>query len=231
MARLLLVEDEAHIASGLSFNLKLEGHELTVAADGLVAQTLLMEEKRTYDLLILDLMLPGMSGLELCRTLRRSGNFTPILMLTAKREESDKVHGLRMGADDYLTKPFNLEELLARVEALLRRRGWQAPPDIADDVLLFGEARLDFSTFEAYFQGQEVKLTPIEFAVMKIFRDSEGKVVTREQLLESAWGWQGPVTTRTVDNFILRLRKALEPEPSTPRHILSVRGAGYKFVK
>ncbi len=231
MAKILIVEDEAHIAAGLRFNLELEGHQVEVAVDGLVAKRLLIEEARPYDLVILDLMLPHVSGFELCRAIRRQSNTMPILMLTAKRDDPDKVYGLRMGADDYVTKPFNLEELLARIEAILRRKGWSAPLPAEHDVLEFGDVRIDFDTFDASVGGEEVKLTPIEFGLMRYFRDNEGVVLSRDQLLEAVWGWQNPASTRTVDNFILRLRRSLEPVPSSPKHILSVRGAGYKFVR
>jgi DNA-binding response OmpR family regulator len=231
VAKILIVEDEAHIAAGLRFNLELEGHQVEVAVDGLVAKRLLIEEARPYDLVILDLMLPHVSGFELCRAIRRQSNTMPILMLTAKRDDPDKVYGLRMGADDYVTKPFNLEELLARIEAILRRKGWNAPVAAEHDVLAFGDVRIDFDTFEATVDGSEVKLTPIEFGLMRYFRDNEGMVLSRDQLLEAVWGWQNPASTRTVDNFILRLRRTLEPVPSSPKHILSVRGAGYKFVR
>jgi len=228
---ILIVEDEAHIAAGLRFNLELEGHQVEVATDGLEAKRLLIEEARSYDLVILDLMLPHVSGFELCRAIRRQSNTMPILMLTAKREDPDKVYGLRMGADDYVTKPFNLEELLARIDAILRRKGWSAPSPVEHDVLTFGKVRIDFDTFEATVDGEEVKLTPIEFGIMRYFRDNEGVVLSRDQLLEAVWGWQNPASTRTVDNFILRLRRTLEPVPSSPKHLLSVRGAGYKFVR
>lgn len=231
MANILIVEDEANIAAGLKFNLELEGHRVEVATDGLEARRLLIEEARPYDLLILDLMLPHISGFELCRAVRRQSNTLPILMLTAKRDDPDKVYGLRMGADDYVTKPFNLEELLARIEAILRRKDWSAPSLQEHDVLSFGDVSINFDTFVATVGGAEVKLTPIEYGLMKYFRDNEGMVLSRDQLLEAVWGWQNPASTRTVDNFILRLRRTLEPVPSAPKHLLSVRGAGYKFVR
>jgi DNA-binding response OmpR family regulator len=234
MSELLLVEDEVHIANGLKFNLELEGHHVTWVRDGLDAQRLLLGDRRTYDLIILDIMLPGMSGLDLCRALRRLEDYTPVLMLTAKQYDKDKVLGLQMGADDYVTKPFNLEELLARVDGLLRRRRWQAggpaaPP--VEDVLEFGDARINFTTFEAHVSGAEVKLTSIEMLVMKLFKDNEGRVLTREEFLKEAWGTDAPITTRTVDNFISRLRKVFEKDPANPKHILSVRGMGYKFIR
>ncbi|HEY9897544.1 MAG TPA: response regulator transcription factor [Pantanalinema sp.] len=233
MSEILIVEDEAHIANGLKFNLEIEGHAVTLVKDGMEAKRLLIDEQGAFDLIILDLMLPGMSGLDLCRGLRRSGNITPVLMLTARSQPLEKIEGLRIGADDYVTKPFNLEELLARVETLLRRASWQqasasGAPQTA--FLEFGTARVDFERFEASRDGKVLKLTPIEFQLLRIFRDHPGKVLSREQLLEGAWGWSGPASTRTVDNFIMRLRRAFEADPAQPRHFLSVRGAGYKFV-
>lgn len=230
MSRILIVEDEAHIASGLRYNLEWEGHQVEWAPDGQIATQWLFEEERAYDLLVLDLMLPHVSGFEICRALRKRGHPTPILMLTAKSQDPDKVYGLRIGADDYVTKPFNLEELLARVEAILRRGDWRRA-QTNDDVLAFGSVYLNFDTFEARVGDREVHLTPLEFGIMRFFRDHEGRVVSREQLLEHVWDWKSPATTRTVDNFILRLRKAFEPDPRLPRHLLSVRGAGYKFVR
>lgn len=235
MANVLIVEDETHIANGLQFNLELEGHAVTVLQDGMAAKILLLDEQHAFDLVILDLMLPGMSGLDLCRGLRRSKNYTPVLVLTARSLPKEKIEGLQLGADDYVTKPFNLEELLVRVESLLRRARWQGEPtpasgEHASDEMRFGDVRIDFERFEACRAGQEVKLTPIEFQILRTFRDHPGKVLTREQLLEGAWGWSGPASTRTVDNFIMRLRRTFEPDPAHPRHFLSVRGAGYKFV-
>lgn len=232
MANILVVEDEAHIANGLAFNLELEGHTVALIRDGVEAKQLLVDERKEFDLIILDLMLPGMSGLDLCRGLRKRGIFTPVLMLTARSQPKEKVEGLHLGADDYVTKPFNLEELLARVETLLRRAKWQQPATVSEGaVLTFGEARVDFDRFEATLDGQEIKLTPIEFQILRTFQEHEGKVLSREQLLEGAWGFTGPASTRTVDNFIMRLRRAFEADPSQPRHFLSVRGAGYKFVR
>lgn len=233
MPEILLVEDEAHIANGLKFNLELEGHAVTLVKDGMEAKRLLIDEQGAFDLIILDLMLPGMSGLDLCRGLRKTGNITPVLMLTARSQPLEKIEGLRIGADDYVTKPFNLEELLARVETLLRRASWQQAPAVAEPqtaCLTFGAACVDFDRFEATRDGKVLKLTPIEFQILRIFRDHPGKVLSREQLLEGAWGWSGPASTRTVDNFIMRLRRAFEADPAKPRHFLSVRGAGYKFV-
>lgn len=238
MARILLVEDEAHIANGLVFNMELEGHAVQLLTDGLAAKQLLLDDptgRPAFDLIILDLMLPGFSGIDLCRALRKLGDYTPILMLTARNSEKDKVHGLQLGADDYVTKPFNLEELMARIEGLLRRRSWDVGPrpsqTAEEDILAFGNVHLDFARFEATVDGQPVKLTPLEMTIMRTFRENEGKVLTRETLLELAWDLTGPASIRTVDNFVMRLRRLFEPDPSNPRHILSVRGAGYKFVR
>lgn len=236
MSHLLLVEDEDHIANGLKFNLELEGHDVTWVRDGATAQRLLVQERRPFDLIILDIMLPGMSGLDLCRALRKLEDYTPVLMLTAKQYDKDKVVGLQMGADDYVTKPFNLEELLARVDGLLRRARWAgarqpAGAESGEDVLVFGQAEINFSTFEARVAGQEVKLTPIEMMIMRLFKDNEGRVLSREEFLKEAWGTDAPLTTRTVDNFILRLRKVFEEDPAHPKHIVSVRGVGYKFLR
>ena len=233
MADLLLVEDEDHIANGLKFNLELDGHAVTWVREGGAAKRLLIDERRPFDLIILDIMLPEMSGLDLCRALRKLEDYTPILMLTAKHYDKDKIQGLQVGADDYVTKPFNLEELLARIEGLLRRQRWAGsrPAACPDDVLTFGDAVVNFTSFDVTVAGQEVKLTPTEMMVMKLFSDNEGRVLTREELLAKAWGTDAPITTRTVDNFILRLRKVFEQDPANPAHILSVRGKGYKFVR
>ena len=238
MARLLVVEDEDHIARGLVFNLELDGHEVCWLREGSAAQALLVEQREPFDLVVLDLMLPGLSGVDVCRAMRLAGIYTPVLMLTAKHHEKDKIQGLQVGADDYVTKPFNLEELLARVDGLLRRRRWDAEvgPSAAsepapEDTLTFRDVAIDFVRHEATVGGHEVKLTAIEMAIMQTFKAHEGRVLTREELLKEAWGTDAPITTRTVDNFILRLRKLFEPDPANPTHIRSVRGKGYKFVR
>jgi DNA-binding response OmpR family regulator len=235
VSRLLLVEDEEHIANGLKFNLELEGHEVVWLKEGLVAQELLASGAERFDLIILDLMLPGMSGLDLCRGLRKLENYTPVLMLTAKQYDKDKILGLQMGADDYVTKPFNLEELLARIDGLLRRARWATGGarggPAAEDVLRFGDAMINFTTCEARVGESELKLTAIEMMIMKLFKENEGRVLSREEFLKEAWGTEAPIATRTVDNFILRLRKLFEEDPTNPKHILSIRGRGYKFIR
>lgn len=236
-----MVEDEDHIARGLLFNLELDGHTVVWLRDGQEAYERLVVAREGFDLIILDLMLPGISGIDLCRALRTCGNYTPVLMLTAKNHEKDKVQGLQVGADDYVTKPFNLEELLARVEGLLRRQAWgsQHPPPSSDSgvpnqgtaSLSFGNVQIDFDRHEVRVGGQEVHVTPLEIALMKTLAAHEGRVLSREDLLREVWGTEAPMATRTVDNFILRLRKLFEPDPTHPRHIRSVRGRGYKFSR
>jgi DNA-binding response OmpR family regulator len=235
MAELLLVEDEEHIARGVQFNLELEGHRVRWLRDGRTALEAVVERREPFDLVVLDLMLPGLSGLDVCRAMRAHGVLTPVLMLTARQHEKDKVQGLQLGADDYVTKPFNLEELLARIDGLLRRSAWEAtrhrevgPPPEA--VLRFRSAVVNFERHEATVNGTEVHLTPIEMAIMRLFHANPGKVLSREELLREAWGTDAAITTRTVDNFILRLRKLFEPDPANPVHIRSVRGRGYKFL-
>ncbi len=231
MARILVVEDETHIANGLKFNLELDGHDVAVVGDGQVAYDLVATQQRVFDLLVLDVMLPTLSGFDVCRAIRKKGIFVPVLMLTAKNFDKDKVHGLQVGADDYVTKPFNLEELLARISGLLRRRDWDRVRSVGPIRLEFAQVALDFERAEATIAGVPAKLTSLEFAVMRCFAEREGKVVSRQELMEYAWGLEGPVNTRTVDNFIMRLRRILEPDPARPRHILSVRGLGYRFVR
>ena len=232
VARLLVVEDEVNIAQGLRFNLEMEGHEVRVLHDGELAREVLLIRREPFDLVILDWMLPGLTGLDLCRGMRKLGIFVPVVMLTARDQSAHKIEGLMVGADDYVTKPFNLEELLARVETQLRRRRWSASPGVEDgfSLLVFGANRVDFERFEACHAEQEVKLTSLEFQLLRYFAEHPGKVLSRQQLLEGAWGFSEAITLRTVDNFLLRLRKAFEDVPSKPRHFLSVRGAGYKFV-
>lgn len=232
MARVLVVEDEVNIAQGLRFNLELEGHDVHVLHDGDQARELLIVQREAFDLLVVDWMLPGLTGIDLCRGLRKHGLLMPVIMLTARDQSAHKIEGLMVGADDYVTKPFNIEELLARIETQLRRRRWheQERPSEPSQTLTFGHNVVDFERFEASHQGTEVKLTSLEFQLLRYFADHAGRVLSRQQLLEGAWGFSEAITLRTVDNFLLRLRKAFEDVPSKPRHFLSIRGAGYKFV-
>lgn len=234
MARLFLLEDEEHIGKGLVFNLELDGHEVAWAREGHAALQALVTRREVYDLVLLDVMVPGLSGVAVCQAMRDAAIYTPVLILTARQAEADKVRGLQAGADDYVTKPFNLEELLARVDGMLRRQRWAAEPTpvpAAAVPLAFRDVVIDFERHEATVGGREVKLTPIEMAIMRTFGANEGRVLSREDLLREVWGSDAPDTTRTVDNFILRLRKAFEADPTNPTHIRSVRGRGYKFVR
>lgn len=234
MATILLVEDEEHIASGLRFNLQMEGHTVTVIPHGGKAHEALVTDGQTFDLIILDVMIPGMDGFELCKELRVAGIYTPILFLTAKAENRDKISGLRLGADDYLTKPFDLDELLARVGVLLRRQRWtqtDAPePAVEPSGLRIGLAEFHLDAYEARTAAGTVSLTPLEAAVMACLIKHAGRAVTRQELMEAAWGFAPPMGSRTVDNFIMRLRRMVEPDPAEPTHLISVRGVGYKLV-
>ena len=230
MTHILLVEDDLHIANGLVFNLELEGYQLTHANHGDLARKLLFEENRLFDLIILDVMLPGISGFDICHALRRKKNYTPILFLTAKNFEKDKIKGLRLGADDYLTKPFNLEELLTRVQVLLRRESWHHQVE-SESHLQFGQAEIDFDSFEVKVQGEIVHLTPLELKLLKVFSEHEGIVLSREYLLEKVWNQPDVGNTRSVDNFVMRLRKFFEESPTHPLYFHSIRGVGYKFTR
>ena len=228
VSKILVVEDEPAILRGLQDNLRLEGFEVWTASDGESGYKLALEAKP--DLMILDLMLPRMSGYEVCRKLRMSGMNTPILILTARSEETDRVLGLDLGADDYVTKPFSIRELLARVRALLRR----AHPVLtavapAFDHLQFSGATLDFQKYEASKDGQPVELTRKEFGIVRFLASRPGVVIGRDELLNEVWGYDAYPSTRTVDNHIASLRAKLEPDAANPKHFLTVHGVGYKF--
>ena len=228
--RLLVVEDEEHLAAGLKLNLELEGYEVDVAATGREAGERLLRSD-AYDVIVLDVMLPDVDGFELCEKIRRSGNYTPVIMLTARSDADDRVRGLESGADDYLTKPFELEELLARVRSKLRRREWERNGEPASSaVARFGGATVDFDAHEVTVREEVVELTRLELDLLRYFVDHPGRVLSRDELLEQVWKLRNYSSSRTVDNFISRLRKHFEEDPSEPRHFLSVRGAGYKFV-
>jgi DNA-binding response OmpR family regulator len=225
MARILIVEDEAQMRQGLKDNLEFEGYEVDTAEDG--EEGLNLAEKNQYNLLLLDVMLPKISGFDVCKQLRSKGYDNPIIMLTAKGEEIDKVLGLELGADDYITKPFSLRELLARVKAVLRREGRGKNTGVA---VTLGKIEVNFSTFEALENGQPVALTHREFEVLKFLWEHENQVVSREDLMEEVWGLGDVTTSRTVDNFILKLRQTIEEDPAHPRHIITVHGIGYKYL-
>lgn len=227
--RILLVEDEDHLARVIRMNLQLDGHAVQVAPDGARARAAL--DGGGFDLVLLDVMLPDADGMELCREMRAEGDLTPVLMLTAMGETGDRIAGLASGADDYLPKPFELAELRARVAALLRRARWsETQPPAQSLTVCFGAVEVDFDAHEARVGGEPVSMTALEFDLLRYFVDRSGKVLSRERLLEEVWGVSGSNTTRTVDNFVMRLRRHFEPEPGRPRHFVSVRGVGYKFV-
>jgi DNA-binding response OmpR family regulator len=226
MSRILVVEDDPAILRGLADNLKFESHEVLTAGDGEAAYRLLRETKP--DLLILDLMLPRISGYELCRKARSEGITTPILMLTARGEEADRVLGLDLGADDYVTKPFSVRELLARVRAILRRGA--GPPKPLPDDLRFDDVVVDFRRYEARKGETALEMTRKEFGVLRLLAARAGEVVSREELLNEVWGYENYPSTRTVDNHIASLRSKVEEDPAQPRRLLTVHGVGYKLV-
>lgn len=222
MRRILVVEDEAAIAFGLQLDLKSEGYDVEIESNG--ESGLQRARSEAFDLILLDVMLPGKDGFEVCRELRRDGSKTPIIMLTARTQEAEKVLGLETGADDYVTKPFSPRELRARIKAALRRTAEDDPP-----IHRFGDAEVDFGRCELRRAGKPVDLTAFEFKLLAALIRSGGKVLSRDQLLDLVWGHATFVTDRVVDNHIVTLRKKIEPEPSEPRYIISVRGLGYRF--
>jgi DNA-binding response OmpR family regulator len=221
----LAIEDDPAILRGLSDNLRFEGYEVFTAADGETGYNLQRQHKP--DLIVLDLMLPRMSGFELCRKLRGEGVHTPILMLTARSEEPDRVLGLDLGADDYVTKPFSVRELMARVRALLRRS--QPRTDLPNE-LRFGGVEIDFLSYEARCNGTPIEMTRKEFAILRYLASRGGEVVSRDDLLNEVWGYESYPSSRTVDNHVASLRAKLERNSPEPEHIRTVHGVGYKFV-
>ncbi len=226
---ILLVEDEAHIAQGLMFNLRQEGYRVTHVATGGAALACLAEAE--ISLVILDLMLPDCHGLDICRQIRLQHQRLPILMLTALSEEQDRIAGLQEGADDYLTKPFSLDEFLLRVRGMLRRSGWYRPTATAAGPYVFGKNQVDLAEQRAMTVQGEISLTGLECKMLDTFFAAEGQTLSRAQLLRSVWGVAGDTETRTLDNFIVRLRKYFEADPTSPQHFQTVRGKGYRFVR
>jgi DNA-binding response OmpR family regulator len=223
--RILIVEDDLMIADGLKDDLELEGFTVDVTADGESAET--MARQNAYDLILLDLMLPRRDGLVVCRNLRAAGVESAIIVLTAKSQEADKVVGLAVGADDYVTKPYSRLELMARVKAVLRRTSDGKPSD--PDVWESGGLRVDFQRCHATISGQPIRLTATEFKILKALFESRGKVVTIDQLLQRVWGADVFLTDRVIYTHVNNLRAKIEPDPSTPRFIVGVRGLGYRF--
>ena len=224
--KILIIEDEEDLVKGLKLNLADEGYEIDWASDGVEGLRKALEE--APDLIILDIMLPGMNGLDICRELRKKNISIPIIMLTAKGEEIDKVLGLEIGADDYMTKPFSIRELLARIKAHLRRE--KREKKTTPEVYSFGDVEIDFTHFKVKRKDKELDLTSLEIDILKYFIAHREEVVTREALLDKIWGYEKYPTTRTIDNHILKLRKKIEGDPSHPKYILSVYGEGYRFV-
>ena len=235
MSRILIVEDEKHISDGLKFNLEAEGHDALVAPDGEQALDLLLKERRVFDVVVLDVMLPGKDGFTVAAELRAAEQFLPILMLTARGRPEDVLKGFEAGADDYLPKPFELTILLARIHGLLRRRRWNEqdtpPPDEAQvDVYSFAGRTLDFGAMEVRALGKAHRLTQMECDLLRYLVKNAGQAVSRGTILEDVWGLHESTDTRAIDNFIVRLRRYLEDRPASPRILLTVRGVGYKFV-
>jgi DNA-binding response OmpR family regulator len=225
MTRILVVEDEPGIALGLEDDLRMEGYDVEVVTDGVVASRRAREAR--FDLILLDVMLPGKDGFEVCRELRRSGLKTPILMLTAKTQEAEKVMAFDLGADDYVTKPFGTRELRARIKALLRRA--RNEPEAETATYRFGNVELDFLRGELRKDGAAIELTPIEFKLLTVFVRSAGRVLSRDRLLTGTWGTDTFGSDRIVDNHIANLRRKIEPDPANPRYLRNVRGMGYRF--
>ena len=246
MSRVLVVEDEAHLAQGLSFNLAAEGHSVEVAADGESALARLLEKRERFDAVVLDVMLPGKSGFDVAALLRENRNYVPILMLTARGRPEDVLQGFASGADDYLPKPFELAILMARLESLLRRTAWMrdsgaessgvdlsapAGQESRDsDIFRFAGRTIDFGELELRSLGNTIHLTVMEAQLLRHLISNEGRVVSRKSILEEVWGLREDTDTRAIDNFIVRLRRYIEEDPSQPKHLQTVRGVGYRFV-
>jgi len=234
--RILIVEDETHIANGLKYNLEAEGYRVTWVTDGPTALRLVEADHFAFDLMILDLMLPGMSGYAVCEKLRDSEILIPILILSARSLAEDRARGFDVGANQYLTKPFDLDELLARVKNLLRLYPKQAAKQNHNTLsqkvthIAFGRSQINFETYKALVDGREVKLTHKELQLLRYFVENEGRVISRQELLSEVWGMPGDMQTRSVDQFMLRLRKVFEIDPARPKHFVTIRDAGYRFV-
>lgn len=231
MSNVLVVEDEEHLATGLRFNLEAEGFQTTVVDTGEAALERLYAD-RNFDLVLLDVMLPGKSGFDVVAELRRDGHFIPVIMLTARGRQDDIVQGFSVGADDYLPKPFELPVLLARIRGLLRRRRWMQESEAAPrtENYSFGGRTIDFAHQQLVVAGETRDLTLMETDLFRFLVENEGAVVSRKDLLSEVWGVREDTDTRAIDNFIVRLRRYIEPQPSRPRHLVTVRGVGYRFV-
>lgn len=243
MSRILIVEDEAHLAEGLRFNLEAEGHAVQISDNGEDALKRLLKDRETFDALVLDVMLPGKDGFLVAHELREAQNYTPLLMLTARGRPEDVLKGFESGADDYLPKPFNLAVLMARVESLLRRKNWQSsansasvqglPPSAdspSSEIFSFDDKVVDFQNLQLRIGGQVIPLTVMESDLFRCLINNSGHAVSRKQILQEVWNLHEDTDTRAIDNFIVRLRRYIEPEPAKPRYLLTVRGIGYRFM-
>jgi DNA-binding response OmpR family regulator len=237
MSKVLVVEDEQHLADGLRFNLEAEGYQVQVTDTGEAALEVLGSDPAAFDVVVLDVMLPGQDGFSVVSEMRRAGQFVPTLILTARGHPNDILRGFAAGADDYLTKPFDLGILIARIRGLLRRREWLAaslnagaPPAPSQDVFKFGDKSVDFDRLELRVRDQIFPLTLMEANVLRYLIQHEGKPLSRKRMLEEVWNLHEDTDTRAIDNFIVRLRRYIEADPAHPRHVLTVRGVGYRFV-
>jgi DNA-binding response OmpR family regulator len=241
MSRILVVEDEAHLAEGLRFNLEQEGYSVQVTGTGEDALQLLLKDRKPFDALVLDVMLPGKDGFAVARALREARNYVPVLMLTARSRPEDVLQGFESGADDYLPKPFILSIFIARVGSLLRRKTWERvdPESVAKlaagetrsaETFTFGDKVADFANFTLKVGGETIQLTLMEAELLRYLIENAERPVSRKAILENVWDLQEDTDTRAIDNFIVRLRKYIEKEPSDPKHLITVRGLGYKFI-
>jgi len=226
--RLLLVEDEAHLAELIQDNLEVEGWSVEHAGDGEQALEKLRAE--AFALVVLDVMLPGIDGFEVCERLRAEGREVPVLFLTARNENDDRVRGLEAGGDDYLTKPFDLRELILRVRAILKRAQWMDEPSRAGDRLQLGDRTVDLRSFTVRHGERETRLSTKETLILRCLAERAGEVVSRAEILDRVWGYDAFPTTRTIDNFVVRLRRVLEPDPAAPRYLHTIRGTGYRLT-
>ncbi len=225
---ILIVDDEEHLADALAHNLQFEGFSTTVAHDG--EEGLRLARTIQFDLVILDIMMPELDGLEVCKRLRATGSRVPILFLTAKSADADRLLGLKVGADDYVAKPFLLEELILRIHGIFRRQEWYSTAPDEQEVFRFGNNEVNFLTFEASSEGRTIRLTEKECMLIKLLVERKNQVVSREEILERVWGYRFSTSSRTIDNFIVRLRRYFEDDPKDPQFIHSVRGVGYRFT-
>jgi DNA-binding response OmpR family regulator len=228
MKKILIIEDELNMVYGLKDNLEFEGYEVAIATEGTSGLERILQNK--YDLILLDIMLPQISGFDICKAVRKEGINTPIVLLTAKGEEIDKVLGLELGADDYITKPFSLRELLARIKAILRRVQNENEEGLEPEFISIGNIKVNFKTYQSMEGAKEIRMSHKEFEILQFMYKNAGKTIHRDDLISSVWSIDYDITTRTVDNFILKLRHKIENDPNNPKIILTVHGIGYKMI-